>query len=232
MFLRLVHKEEKTMEVILLERSQNLGNVGDFVKVKNGYARNFLLPFKKALRATDENRKVFEAQRATLEKENNERKVKAEKLAVKLEGQFVVLIRQAGEDGRLFGSVSAKDISDAAADASSVEVKRNQVVQFNPIKQLGVHNVKISLHPEVIVNVHVNVARSAGEAEIAKKEFLTPVKKESDENLTSSAAVDGEATSTEEGAEAAKTKKKKKKSAKIVNIELKDEATDQESKTA
>ena len=208
------------MEVILLERAQNLGNVGDLVKVKNGYARNFLLPQKKALRATEDNKKEFEAKRATIEKENNDKKKEAEKLATKVEGQFLVLVRQAAEDGRLYGSVSAKDISDAASEVSSVEIKRGQVVQFNPIKALGVQTVKIALHPEVIVNVYVNVARSTGEAEIAKKEFLNPTVKKTAEDE----AAEAEATTAEAAEEEGKHKKKKKKAVKVVDVELEEEA--------
>jgi len=205
------------MEVILLERAPNLGNVGDLVKVKNGYARNFLFPKKRALRATDENKREFEAKRAQIEKENSEKKHEAEKLSGKVEGKFLVLIRQAAEDGRLYGSVSARDISDAASEVSSVEIKRGQVEQFSPIKLLGIYNVKISLHPEVVVSVNVNVARSDSEAEIAKKEFLVPKK-----NHEAEGEVNAE-ISLNAPEEDTKSKKKKKKVAKIVDIELKDE---------
>ncbi len=207
------------MEVILLERAHNLGNVGDLVKVKNGYARNYLLPQKKALRATEENRNEFEARRSQIVKENNDKKKEAEIQAVKVEGQYVVLIRQAAEDGRLYGSVSARDIADTTSTTSSVEVKRGQVVQFSPIKALGIHTVKISLHPEVIVSVYVNVARSASEAEIAKKEFANPAKKPGETDVETAAEIAPEAVA-EEGV---KTKKKKKKATKIVDVELKDE---------
>lgn len=209
------------MEVILLERVENLGNVGDIAKVKNGYGRNYLLPMKKALRATAQNKLDFEARRSSIEADNIKSKKEAEKLAVKVEGQFLVLIRQAGEDGRLYGSVSARDISDATALASSVEVKRSQVIQFTPIKLLGIHSIKIALHPEVTVTVHVNVARSVGEAEIAKKDFLNPTTKKSEEVNAEEANVEVTAEEEDEG----KHKKKKKKVAKVVDIELKDEDT-------
>ena len=212
------------MEVILLERASNLGNVGDLVKVRNGYARNYLLPLKKALRATEENKQEFEARRAHIEKENAEKKKAADKLAVKVEGQFVILIRQAGEDGRLYGSVSARDISAAASEVSSIEIKRGQVAQFNPIKALGVHTVKIDLHPEVSVSVHVTVARSNDEAEIAKKEFLSPAKKKADAEEAAAEASNENAAAEAEGETAeGKHKKKKKKVAKVVDIDLNEE---------
>ncbi len=211
------------MQVILLERARNLGNVGDLVKVKNGYARNYLIPQQKALRATDENMKEFEARRAQIEKENASKKSEAEKLSGKLEGQFLVLIRQAGEDGRLYGSVAARDISALASELAGEEVARGQVVQFTPIKTLGIYPVKISLHGDVTVSVNINVARSSDEAETARKEFLSPKKKpgEEAEGASSDVAVAGIA---EEGAAPdKKTKKAKKKASKIIDIELKDE---------
>jgi len=208
------------MEVILLERNANLGNVGDLVKVKNGFGRNFLLPQGKALRATEQNKKEFEARKAQIEKENVDKKKEAEKSSSKVEGQFLVLIRQAGEDGRLYGSVSSKDISDSASSVSGLEIKRSQVVQFTPVKALGVYTIKISLHPEVVVSVHVNVARSTGEAEIAKKEFLNPANKETPADAVEVASETISEASEEDG----KHKKSKKKSAKVVKVELEDDA--------
>lgn len=190
------------MQVILLEHNQNLGNVGDLVKVKDGYARNYLLPKNKALRATAASQIEFEAKRAQIEKENLEKKKESEKSSSKIENQFFVLIRQAGEDGRLYGSVSARDISVAASEATSVEVNRSHVVQFSPIKNLGVHTVKVALHPEVVVNVNVIVARSAGEAEIAKKDFLAPKNKAEESEV--------EAVEVAEAEEGKNTKKSKK----------------------
>lgn len=166
------------MEVILLEHVEKLGSVGDCVNVKNGYARNFLLPRGKALRANNENKAIFEQQRASIEAENNKRKAEAEKQAQAINETFVLLIRQAGEDGRLYGSANARDIAGALAEAKIVEVTRNQVSLPDSIKYLGVYPVKISLHPEVSVQVNVNVARSEEEAEDAKKEFLNPKPKE------------------------------------------------------
>lgn len=152
------------MEVILLERIESLGQMGDVVSVKPGYARNFLLPQKKALRANDGNRKVFEERRAQLEAENLERKSEAEKVSKTLDGLSVVLVRAAGESGQLYGSVSARDIADAVT-AAGVTVGRSQVKLDKALKALGLEPVRIQLHPEVAVNVTVNIARSEDEAE-------------------------------------------------------------------
>src|ERR1700722_8938919 len=149
------------MEVILLER---VGQIGDVVRVKDGFARNFLLPRKKALRATDANRKRFETQRADIEARNLELKQEAKAVAEKLDGHVIVLIRQAGESGQLYGSVSPRDIAETLAQ-SRFKVAREQVVFNTPIKALGLHTVPVHLHPEVDVKISVNVARSAEEAE-------------------------------------------------------------------
>ena len=153
------------MDVILLERVEKLGGIGDVVTVKNGFARNYLLPNKKALRANESNRKVFEANRARIEAENAERRTEAEKDAGKVEGTTVRLIRQASNAGQLYGSVSARDIVDAL-DAEGAKVTKSQVVLARPIKAIGMHDVRIALHPEVSVTVHVNVARSPEEADL------------------------------------------------------------------
>lgn len=153
------------MDVILLERVEKLGGIGDVVTVKNGFARNYLLPNKKALRANEANRKVFEANRARIEAENAERRTEAQKDAGKVEGTTVRLIRQASNAGQLYGSVSARDIVDAL-DAEGAKVTKSQVVLARPIKAIGMHDVKIALHPEVSVTVHVNVARSPEEADL------------------------------------------------------------------
>jgi large subunit ribosomal protein L9 len=152
------------MEVILLERVENLGQIGDVVHVRNGYARNYLLPRKKALRANDENKKIFEAQRADLEARNLERRKEAEAAAKKLDGRAFVIIRQASEAGLLYGSVTTRDIAEAAA-ADGVKVDRMQVRLDKPLKALGVSKVRVMLHPEVTATIDVNVARSADEAE-------------------------------------------------------------------
>jgi len=152
------------MELILLQRVEKLGQMGDVVRVKPGYARNFLLPQKKALRATKANMAEFEGQRAQLEAQNLKRREEAERLLERMEGLTVVIIRQAGESGSLYGSVSARDIADGCA-AAGLTVNRNQVVLEHPIKTLGVTKVRVVLHPEVSLTVSVNVARSAEEAE-------------------------------------------------------------------
>lgn len=152
------------MEIILLERVEKLGQMGDVVNVKTGFARNYLLPKSKAVRATEENRKRFDAQRAQLEAGNLERKAEAEKVADPLNGMTVVLIRQAGESGQLYGSVNARDIAEAVTEAGAT-IGRNQVSLSVPIKALGMHAVSVSLHPEVAIEVNVNVARSLDEAE-------------------------------------------------------------------
>ncbi len=153
------------MEVILLERVEKLGAIGDVVKVKNGFARNYLLPNKKALRANEANRKLFEANRARIEEENANRRSDAEKDAKGVDGKTVQLIRQASNTGQLYGSVSARDIVDALEGVGAT-VSKSQVVLDRPIKAIGVHDIKISLHPEVAVTVKVNVARSPEEADL------------------------------------------------------------------
>ena len=153
------------MDVILLERIEKLGAIGDVVKVKNGYARNFLLPRGKALRANDANRKVFEANREKIEAHNAERRSDAEKESKKVDGLKIQLIRQASNTGQLYGSVSARDLAEAM-EAAGHKVAKNQIVLDRPIKAIGVQDVKIALHPEVAVTIHVNVARSPEEAEL------------------------------------------------------------------
>jgi large subunit ribosomal protein L9 len=152
------------MQVILLERVENLGAIGDVVKVRDGYARNFLLPQNKALRANDANTKLFEARRAEIEARNAEAKSVAEKASGKIDGESYVLIRQAGEAGQLYGSVSSRDIADQIAK-SGASIDRGAVVLDKPIKTVGVHDVRVRLHAEVYANVKVNVARSNDEAE-------------------------------------------------------------------
>jgi large subunit ribosomal protein L9 len=166
------------MDVILLQRIGRLGQMGDVVTVKDGYARNFLLPQKKALRATEANRKQFDSQRAQLEADNLKHKSEADAVAQKLEGQSFVAIRTAGDTGQLYGSVSTRDISEVIT-AGGFTVNRNQVVLDKPIKALGLHDVKIALHPEVLVKVLLNVARSEDEAaRQAKGEDVTVVRDE------------------------------------------------------
>ena len=166
------------MQVILLERIGHLGQMGDVVNVKNGYARNYLLPQKKALRATDANIAYFETQRVQLEANNLERKNEAEAVGEKLNGKSFVAIRQAGDTGQLYGSVSTRDISDAITEGG-FSIERRQVVLNSPIKELGLHEVDISLHPEVSVTIIINVARTDDEAERqARGEDVTVIKDE------------------------------------------------------
>lgn len=155
------------MDIILLERVEKLGAIGDVVTVKDGYARNFLLPNKKALRANDANRKVFEANRAKIESDNATRRDEAQKASGGVEGKQIVLIRAASQTGQLYGSVSVKDIVDGLV-AQDAKVSKSMIVLERPIKTLGVFDVKVVLHPEVSVTVQVNVARSDDEAELQK----------------------------------------------------------------
>ena len=152
------------MEVILLERVEKLGSIGDVVKVKNGFARNFLLPQHKALLATDANKARFERERAAIEARNEKARTAAQSDSKSIEGATYVLIRQAGETGQLYGSVAARDIADAAA-AAGHKVERKHVVLNQPIKTIGMHEVTVRLHPEVSIKLNVNVARSPDEAE-------------------------------------------------------------------
>ncbi|MFL0671667.1 MAG: 50S ribosomal protein L9 [Erythrobacter sp.] len=153
------------MQIILLERIEKLGSIGDVVTVKDGYARNFLLPQKKALRANDANKKVFEANRDRLEAENAARRSDAEKLGEKVAGAEVVLIRAASNAGQLYGSVSVRDMAAGLAEQGH-DIDKRMVILGAPIKSIGMHNVTIALHPEVHVTVKANVARSDDEAKL------------------------------------------------------------------
>src|SRR5690348_12874205 len=152
------------VELILLQRVEKLGQMGDVVRVKPGFARNYLLPQRKALRASKENLARFEQQRAQLEAQNIKRREEAERVAERVHGLSVVIVRQAGESGSLYGSVSARDVADATTEAG-LTVTRQQVVLEHPIKSLGLSQVRVVLHPEVSIPVTVNVARSPEEAE-------------------------------------------------------------------
>ncbi|MGA9659154.1 MAG: 50S ribosomal protein L9 [Asticcacaulis sp.] len=152
------------MKVVLLERVENLGTIGDVVGVKDGFARNFLLPRHKALRATSANLKVFEAQKEQIVARNATAKASAEAAAADLDGTTYVIIRQAGDSGQLYGSVNARDVADAVAEAG-FKIERNQIALDTPIKTIGVHAIKVRLHAEVALTLSVNVARSADEAE-------------------------------------------------------------------
>lgn len=166
------------MEVILLQRIGRLGQMGDVVNVRDGYARNFLLPQKKALRATAENRARFETERAQLEANNLELKKEAEAVSEKLDGKIFVAIRSAGDTGQLYGSVSTRDIAEVVT-AGGFTIERRQVILDRPIKTLGLHETRVALHPEVVVKVMLNVARSEDEAERQQRgEDVTMVKEE------------------------------------------------------
>ena len=153
------------MQVILLERVAKLGQLGEVVKVKEGYARNFLLPQGKALRASEANIAAFEAKKAELAVKNDETRAEAEKVAVQIEGQQFIIIRSASDAGALYGSVTPRDAADVA-NAAGFSIERRQVVLLNPIKELGLHDVRVHLHPEVNATIHLNVARSPEEAEL------------------------------------------------------------------
>ena len=190
------------MEIILLQRVEKLGHIGDIVNVKPGFARNFLLPQKKALRATEENKKRFETQRAQIEANNLKLKDEAQKIAGKVDGLKVVLIRQASETGILFGSVSSRDIAEGVTKAGFT-VERRQVVLDKPIKTLGLHPVRVALHPEVVVTVTANVAKSEDEAIMQEKAGGYVAKNEDDATpdldklLAEAAEAAGESTSEE-----------------------------------
>ncbi len=156
------------MQIILLERIEKLGTIGDVVTVKDGYARNFLLPNRKALRANDANRKVFEANRARLEAENASRRSDAEKHGETVAGAEVVLIRASSNSGQLYGSVSVRDIVESL-NTQGHKIGKNQVILEHPIKTIGLFNVRVALHPEVSVTIKANVARSDDEAELQRK---------------------------------------------------------------
>jgi len=174
------------IDLILLERVEKLGQMGQIVKVRPGYARNYLLPQKKAMRATKDNLAYFETQRAQLEANNLSRKADASAVGEKLEGLAVVLIRQAGEIGQLYGSVSSRDIADAVT-AAGFTVDRQQIVLDRPIKTLGLHPVRVMLHPEVGVTVTANVAQSAEAAEM-QKAGRNPLAEPEDEDQAEEAA--------------------------------------------
>jgi len=180
------------IELILLERVEKLGQMGQVVKVKPGFARNYLLPQKKAMRATKENLAYFETQRAQLEANNLQRRTEAAEIGGKLEGLTVVIIRQAGESGQLYGSVSARDIAEAVTEAGFT-IEKRQVVLERPIKNLGLHPVRVVLHPEVSVTVTANVAQSAEEAEMQAR-GIDPLRlrdEEEEESLAPGADVEG-----------------------------------------
>ena len=208
------------MEVILLERVEKLGAMGEVVRVKDGFARNYLLPQGKALRATQANREKFERDRTVLEARNAERRSGAEGESQKLAGKSFVILRQAGESGQLYGSVTTRDIA-VAASQTGIAVARNHVLLDQPIKTIGIHKVRIALHPEVVSDVQVNVARTQDEADAqARGEVLTGTLSEREEARIAaeqlfeqeSAAQQTAAASDEPGGEAAEPEVKGGKS--------------------
>jgi large subunit ribosomal protein L9 len=179
-------RRKEMVAVVLLERIEKLGQMGQVVNVKPGYARNYLLPKKKALRATKDNLVYFEKQRAQLEVQNLKRRSEAEEVSTKLDGLQVVVVRQAGESGQLYGSVSARDISDAVTEAGFT-IERQQVVLDQTIKTLGLHQVRVVLHPEVSVKVTANVAQSREEAEMQAK-GIDPLRRDDERDAASTVA--------------------------------------------
>jgi large subunit ribosomal protein L9 len=203
------------IEVILLERVERLGTMGQVVKVKPGFARNFLLPQNKALRATKSNMEVFEKQRTELEAKNAAERTAAEKLSTKMEGVKVVVIRQASDAGQLYGSVSARDVADAAKDGGQ-SIHRNQVSIDTPIKTLGLFPVKVKLHPEVTVKITINVARSPEEAVVQAEKGAAILKKDQERAEVESAfGVPGSEPVAEATEETAEPKAKKAKAKKV-----------------
>jgi large subunit ribosomal protein L9 len=189
------------MEIILLEKIEKLGQMGDVVQVKAGYARNYLLPQGKGLRATEANKKHFEGQRAQLEATNLETRKEADKLGEKLNGLSVIMVRQAGEAGQLYGSVNARDIANGVTEAGFT-ITRQQVELPHPIKALGIYDIRVALHPEIAVTVSANVARSAEEAKIQAKTGEAVVSTE--EKEAQDAAEQTPAEDTEKAEDAAK----------------------------
>jgi large subunit ribosomal protein L9 len=187
------------MQVVLLHRVENLGQMGEVVTVKPGYARNFLIPRKKALRATKENLAYFEAQRKVLETANQNSKKDAEAAAAKMTDVSVIIIRQAAESGKLYGSVSSRDVSDALT-AKGYKAIRDQIELSKPIKDLGIFTAKITLHPEVVVTATVNVARTEQEAQLQVERAKAPKKKEVAEEQPEVEAVAAETATEEEAA--------------------------------
>ncbi len=213
------------MDIILLERIEKLGTIGDVVTVKDGYARNFLLPQKKALRANEANKKVFEANRERLEKENAEKRAEAEKLGEKVAGAEVVLIRASSNAGQLYGSVNVRDMV-AGLTAQGHEIDKKQVIMGAPIKMIGMHDVTVALHPEVHVIVKANVARSDDEAELQSQgvDVLAQLFEEEQKELEEAAA----ANRIDPNLEPGEIPTEMLEEAAIENIEAAEEAMDDE----
>lgn len=203
-------------QVILLERVEKLGGMGDVVSVKPGFARNYLLPQAKALRATKENIAYYEAQKAHLQKANAEKKGEAEKIAQKIDGAKVVMVRQASEGGQLYGSVTARDIAEALNETTKQSVTRGQVIVNQNFKSIGLFPIDVVLHPEVKVKITVNIARTADEAAIQAKTGKAVIADNRDNKKSSANLDDAKASMLEEGAlanEAAEAEEEAKASA-------------------
>ena len=192
------------MDIILLERVEKLGSIGDIVTVKNGYARNFLLPNKKALRANAANKKVFEANRQQIEADNETKRKEAEAASGGIEGKQIILIRASSASGQLYGSVSVRDIVEAL-NADGAEIEKSMVILEKPIKTLGVFDVRIRLHPEVNVNIQANVARSDDESDLQKDgvDVIAQMFEEDQAELAAAALSPDSEDEGEEGVEAA-----------------------------
>lgn len=171
------------MDIILLERVKHLGEMGEIVSVKPGYARNFLLPQKKALRANDTNKKLFLDKKAELEAISAENLEKAQEIHAIIDKNFISIIRQAGEDGKLYGSVSSRDISEISSSTLAQKISHTDIILTSPIKYIGIHEVTIALHADLHATIYVNVARTISEAEEKQKDFLTPPSKKSKSSL-------------------------------------------------
>ncbi len=212
------------MQVILLEKVERLGAIGDVVTVKNGFARNFLLPRKKAIRATESNVQIVEQRKAELEAENAAKKAAAEKMVAKINGLMVNLIRQAGEDGRLYGSVTSRDIANAITQTGKADIAYDMVILNSKFKEIGIYPIDVMLHAEVKAMVSLNIARSEEEAKVAKENLGKEAKKSEKKAEVAVVAEGGEETKakksakaksekTEEVSEEAPKKAKKKKEA-------------------
>ncbi len=219
------------MNVILLERIDKLGQMGDVVSVKTGYARNFLLPQKKALRATDANKTYFESKRTELEAVNLERRTEAEAVAKKMDGLHVVLVRQAGEGGQLYGSVTARDVADSLKE-EGVKMERGQVELNAAIKQLGQYAVPVKLHPEVSVDITVTVSRSRDQADIDAAAAIAAELLEKAEDAAQAVELEQEAEQALEAALDTETKKAEvDKPSDSDSADERPAATDEETKT-
>lgn len=188
------------MEIILLEKVNRLGEMGEIVNVRPGYARNYLLPQKKALRATDDNKAYFESQKTQLEKANAEKRGDAAKDAQKLEKLVVAMVRQASEGGQLYGSVTARDIADVVGEKTGVKISRGMIEMNQNFKTLGLFDVTISLHPEVMVDIVLNIARSMDEAAVQEKTGKALIASDRDEKPASQVKAEEAATAAEEQA--------------------------------